>query len=58
MEWKQVSKYNMTSGEWTISKALVGDSARYLLWRGDELMGGFDSADESKGAAAKWKAKK
>lgn len=48
VKWTQASKYHVTSGEWTISKANVGELVKYTLWHSSKIVGVFDSLIEAK----------
>lgn len=46
--WYRISDYAIQGGEYTISKALVKESPRYTLWKGDQMIVIRDSAEELK----------
>ena len=49
MTWERVGKYALQSGRWTISKGYVHGEAKYLLWQGNEIVGGpYGTAEEAK----------
>lgn len=50
MKWKKLSDYAIQSGQYTISKAIVGDLEKFTLWEGEKMVGIFESAEEAKGA--------
>lgn len=54
MIWEPDGEFRLRCGEWSISRAKVGDDSRYLLWRGDGLVDGFDTAELAKKEAEKW----
>lgn len=49
--WTQVHKTGLRNGEWSIGKCLVGEKWHYVLWRGADIRGVFDSAQAAKEAA-------
>lgn len=48
MKWKQIDKYHIRSGSYTIAKFSLASSVRYGAFYGKVCLGYFDSADEAK----------
>jgi hypothetical protein len=53
MEWERDSSHSIVSGQYAISKMVVGGVAAYLLWLGKGLLTThvFKTADDAKAAA-------
>jgi hypothetical protein len=56
MTWRRLSSEAIACGEWIISRTrhsgIRPETVEiYSLWRGSELVGMYDSADEAKAAA-------
>ena len=50
MKWRKVSAEAIGCGEYIISRTRHGGRELYTLWRGQERIGFYDSADEAKRA--------
>lgn len=49
MTWRPHGRYAIRYGPWTITKALVRGAATYLLWKGEQIIGGpYSTAEEAK----------
>lgn len=46
--WKQINKYFLQNGSWTISKSYIRDIPKYSLFDdGKRIDGVFDSSDDA-----------
>jgi hypothetical protein len=49
MTWRPHGRYAIRYGPWTITKGYVMGEAKYLLWRGEQIIGGpYSTAEEAK----------
>ena len=47
--WKVIDNYHMKNGNWTITKSMIKDVAKYSLYQDNNRIDGvFSSADEAK----------
>ena len=50
MKWKRAGKYAIETDGWTICKCFVSGTCAYMLYKGDKLVGKFETADKAKEA--------
>ncbi|WP_198045310.1 hypothetical protein [Cupriavidus taiwanensis] len=49
MTWKPITRYAIRCGPWTITKGYVMGDAKYMLWKGETIVGGpYKTAEEAK----------
>ena len=48
MTWKQIDRYHLRNGDWTITKMTLANGSKYGLWQGSANKGFFDTANEAK----------
>lgn len=48
--WKRVASHGWECGEWKISASKVRGEWVYLLWRGKEIVGRFESGEAAREA--------
>ena len=48
MQWKEIDKYHITSGIWTIAKYFSPTGIKYGLSKGNKNLGYYDTAEEAK----------
>lgn len=51
MKWEKLSDHAISSGDWTISKALLDGTPRYTLWDGEVMIKVFRTLEEAKAMA-------
>lgn len=49
--WKPLGQYAKVCGEWTVCNFLVNSEEAYMLYRGKETIGRFDTDREAMAAA-------
>lgn len=50
-KWKPLGQYAMVCGEWTICNFLVNSEQAFMLYRGNDTLGRFDTSQEAMNAA-------
>lgn len=48
MQWKRIDDYHISNNEFTITKCVVGEDIKYVLWRKSKLIDVFDVSEEAK----------
>lgn len=51
MKWSRKSSHAIQSGEHFIARFVVMSRDQFWLWRGSDVAGAFDTADQAKAAA-------
>lgn len=48
MTWKRVASHGWENGQWKISTSQVRGEWFYLLWKGKEIVGRFESGEAAR----------